>query len=57
MEGYYPAGSTRLNVMDGLGEEIETDRIGAEGRLCEDKNGDEEVDKERDSFCGEEAPG
>ena len=39
----------------GLG--IETDRIGAEGRLCEDKNGDEEVDKERDSFCGEEAPG
>ena len=51
MEGYHPAGLTRLNVMDGLGEGIETDRIGAEGRLCEDKNGDEEVDKERDSFA------
>jgi len=51
VEGYHPAGSTRLNVMDGLGEGIETDRIGAEGRLCEGKNGDEEVDKERDSFA------
>ena len=51
VERYHPAGSTRLNVMDGLGEEIETDRIGAEGRLCEDKNGDEEVDKERDSIA------
>ena len=36
--------------MDGLGEGIETDRIGAEGRLYEDKDGDEEVDKERDSL-------
>ena len=52
MEGNHPAGPTRLGVVDGPGEGIETDRIGAKGRPYEDKNGDE-VDKGRDSFAAE----
>lgn len=47
VEGYHHAGSTRLSVVDGPGEGIETDRIGAEGRPYEDK----EADKGEDSFA------
>lgn len=43
MEGYHLAGPTRLSVVDGPGEGIETDRIGVEGRPYEDE--DEEADK------------
>ena len=51
MEEYHSAGLTRLSVVDGPSEGIETDRIEAEGRPYEDGNEDEEADKGTESFA------